>query len=147
MFMKSEATVSVLQAEITKLKAQLSEAESRFVAASSRARSRALKEASDQLGKQNPALLDADTIMKLVKKLGAHFQIFYSPFLSITDFALPHPNFGAYDAERYNVPGNQELGIMADLLECIPPRYHDLLLSPQSQLYSAKYVTAVRLSP
>lgn len=143
LYMSSEEKVSLLQAEITKLKTQLAESELRFIGASSTARSRALKLASDKLGTQNPAQLDAVTILKLVKKLGQNFQIFYSPFLDVKDFSMPRPNFGAYHLERHSVPGNSALGIMADLLECIPPRYHDLLLSPQSDLYSEKYVNAV----
>ncbi|KJA19656.1 hypothetical protein HYPSUDRAFT_56508 [Hypholoma sublateritium FD-334 SS-4] len=144
LYMSSEEKVSLLQAEITKLKTQLAESELRFIGASSTARSRALKLASDKLGTQNPSQLDAATILKLVKKLGWNFQIFYLPFLDVKDFSMPHPNFGAYNLERHSVLGNSALGVMADLLECIPPRYHDLLLSPQSDLYSEKYVNAFR---
>lgn len=143
LYMKSEQKASLLEAEIVKLKTQLADSELRFIAASKKVRSGALKLATDRLGVQDPAQLDTATVTKLIRKLGCHFQVFYSPYLEPEHFSAPRPEFGAYDLERFSVPGNEHLGITADLYECIPPQYHDFLLSPRSNLYSEKYVVAV----
>lgn len=138
--MKSEKKVSHLEADIMKLKTQLADSELRFIGTTAKARSGALKLASDQLGEQSPAQLDVATVTKLVRKLGCNFQIFYSPFLEFKDFANPRPSFGAYDLERYSAPRNNLLGVTADLYECVPAKYYDLLLSPHSEVYSEKYI-------
>ncbi len=121
--MESEQRASLLQAEVLKLKKELADAELRFIGATNKARSGALKLATGQLGQQDPAQLDAATVKKLVGKLGCHFNVFYSPYLEPDHFKAPRPAFHAYDLERFSVPGNEELGITADLYECIPPQY------------------------
>lgn len=143
MYLKSEEKVSKLEAEIVKLKTRLADSELRFVGASSKVRSAALKLATDQIAEQEPSALDAKLVMRLVKKLGCNFQIFFSPFIELSDFSAPRPNFKPYDLKRYVVPGNPALGLTADLYECIPEKYHNILLSPSSELYSEKYTKAV----
>ena len=132
--MQSEERASLLEAEILQLKKQLANAELQFIGVTNKARSGALKLATDQLGQQDPAQLDAATVMKLVEKLGCHFNVFYSPYLEPNHFKAPCPAFRAYDLECFSIPGNDDLGIMADLYECIPPQYHNLLLSPCYQI-------------
>ena len=145
MYLASEQKVSQLEAELAKLRTQLAESEIRFVGASSKVRSGAMKQAVNQIAEQDPSILDLKTVMKLIQKLGCHFQVFFCPFVEPRHFSAPRPDFNAYDLERYAGGNNFNLGITADLYECIPDKFHDLLLSPSSELFSEKYTNAVSL--
>lgn len=143
MYLASERKVSQIEAELAKLRTQLAESEIHFVAASSKVCSGAMKQAVNQIAEQDPSILDPKTVMKLIQKLGSHFQVFFCPFVEPTHFSTPRPDFEAYELERYATGNNINLGITADLYECIPDKFHNLLLSPSSELFSEKYTIAV----
>ena len=62
-----------------------------------------------------------------VKKLSTYFQLFYTPIDDAEVFNLQKPNFTLDSPFRYTIENSMSLGVTAEVYECIPEEYYELM--------------------
>lgn len=66
-------------------------------------------------------------VLANVRKLGAYFQLFYTPIINAEVLNIPKPNFTSDSPFRYTIENGMSLGVTAEVYECIPEEYHELM--------------------
>ncbi|KAF8968589.1 hypothetical protein BDZ97DRAFT_1916025 [Flammula alnicola] len=117
-YLEGQQKISALQSEISDLKAQLADTQLKFVGKGSRKRGPAGQGDHDS----------ASTVIEEIRKLGCHFQLFYTPFqVDPSAFTAARPAFDVNDPIRYADTQNQALGITTELYEAIPIKFHSIM--------------------
>ncbi|KAF8956123.1 hypothetical protein BDZ97DRAFT_1758592 [Flammula alnicola] len=116
-YLDSQSKISNLESEVEALKAQLADAQ--------------LKSTGKGTRKKGVISADQDPaspVTEEIRKLGRHFQIFFTPYVvDSSAFVRPCPDFSSDDPARYANPANQALGITAELYESIPAKFHKVM--------------------
>lgn len=138
--MKAQREVGELTAQVKALQAEVYELKLSSARKSGAARTKADKGASSVpsvsansgTGSVSASATTAPNpskaVVAAIKKLGRYTQLECSPVLSAAAFGHPKPLFHHDSPQRY-ANENIAFGFTSDLYHCVPPAYHEKILS------------------